>query len=115
MVQVSGPADNRAARARARATLAYEFGENVAEARPAVEALAGKGGVDTQIAAAYLSLATSNVPQAKLDADAAIAGAPSDAGALYVSAQATLLAGDAKKAVKLAKDPSDKESRPLYG
>jgi tetratricopeptide (TPR) repeat protein len=115
IVQVSGTPENRAALARSRATLAYEFGENVAEAKPAIDALAGKGGVDTQIAAAYVSLATSNVAQAKLDADAAIAAAPGDAGALYVSSQATLLAGDAKTAAKLGKDAWDKEPRPLYG
>src|SRR5206468_9151836 len=85
------------------------------EARPAVEALQGKGGLDGDIAAAYLALAQSDAKAAKLAADAAMSTAPSDAAANYVAAQATLLAGDPKAAVKLGKDAFDKDARPLFG
>ena len=115
IVQVSGTIENRAALARTRALIAFEFGESVAEAKPSVDALAGQGGVDGSIALAYLALAQSDAKAAKLAADAALSEAPQDAGASYVAGQAALLAGDAKAAVKYAKDAYDKDVRPLYG
>jgi len=115
IVKASGTIENRAALARARALIAFEFGEGPAEAKPAVEALNGKGGLDGDIAAAYLALAQNDFKSARLAADKALSAAPSDAGANYVAGQAALLAGDAKAAVKLAKEAFDKEARPLYG
>jgi len=115
IVKASGTIENRAALARARALIAFEFGEGPAEAKPAVDGLGGKGGLDGDIAAAYLALAQNDFKAARLAADAAVSAAPTDAGANYVAGQAALLAGDAKAAVKLAKDAFDKEPRPLYG
>ena len=115
IVQASGTPANRAALVRARALIAYEFGDGAVDAKAAVDALAGQGGLDGDLAAAYLALAQSDPKAAKTAADAALATAPQDAAALYVAGQAALLAGDPTAAVKYAKDAFDKEARPLYG
>jgi predicted Zn-dependent protease len=108
--------ENRAALARARAVIAYEFDDGTADAKAAVDQLAGKGDYDGTLARAYLALATSDARMAKTAADGAIAnGHGSDPAALYVSGEASLLAGDAKTATPDLKAAFDKDPRPLYG
>jgi tetratricopeptide (TPR) repeat protein len=115
IAQTSGTLVNRAALARTRALVAYEFGDGIVEAKAEVEALAGQGGLDGNLAAAYLALAQHDAKAAKAAADAALAIAPDDAAAHYVAGQAALLAGDVKTAVKELKAATDKDMRPLYG
>ena len=94
IVGASATLENRAALARARAIIAYEFGDGVAEAKTAVDQLGGKGGFDGAIAAAYVALALDDTKGAKTAADAALAGHTADPAALYASGQAKLLGGE---------------------
>ena len=94
IVQASASIDNRAALARVKALMAYEFGDGVGDAKTAVESLQGAPGRDADVAAAYLALAFDDVKTAKQHADAAVAEAGSDGEALYVSALAQVLGGD---------------------
>ncbi|MGE0402764.1 MAG: tetratricopeptide repeat protein [Kofleriaceae bacterium] len=114
IAQASSTVDNRAALARARAVLAYEFGDGITEAQNAVAKLEGKGGLDSAIASAYIALADSDAKAAKTAADKAIELAPEDPTSLYVSGQAALLAGDHKKAIADLKAAQEREPRPLY-
>lgn len=114
IAQASSTVDNRAGLARARAVLAYEFGDGLTEATSAVQKLAGRGGLDLAIASAYLALADSDTKAAKTAADKAVELAPEDPTALYVSGQAALLAGDHKKAISELKAAQEREPRPLY-
>jgi predicted Zn-dependent protease len=114
IVQASATVGNRAALARAKALVAYELDEAVADANAAVDGLGGGGGLDGEIATAYAKLALGDAKAAKLAADAALSEAPTDATASYVAGQATLLAGDPRGAVKLAKDAFDKDPRPFF-
>jgi tetratricopeptide (TPR) repeat protein len=114
IAQASNTLDNRAALARARGVLAYEFGDGLVEAKGAVDRLGGKGGFDGAIAAAYVALAQSESKPAKVAADAALEMAPKDAAALYVSGQAALLAGDYKTAISSLRSAHEREPRPLY-
>ncbi|HTR51825.1 MAG TPA: tetratricopeptide repeat protein [Kofleriaceae bacterium] len=107
--------ENRAAFARARALVAFEFADGEPEAKAAVDALAGQGGADGAIAAAYLALAASDVAGAKTAADAALAAAPDDPGAQYVAGRAALLGGDVKAAITYMTSAFEKDPRPLYG
>ncbi|NVB81290.1 MAG: tetratricopeptide repeat protein, partial [Kofleriaceae bacterium] len=107
--------ENRAALARARAMIAYEFGDGIAEAKAAVDELAGQGGLDGSLAAAFLALAMDDAKAAKTAADAALAAAPNDPAAQYALGEIALLAGDAKTALAQMKAASDKDARPLYG
>lgn len=115
IVQASPTLPNRAALARTRALIAFEFGDGIADAKAEVAALAGQGGLDGQLAAAYLALARSDGKAAKLAADAALAMAAEDPEAHYVAGHAALLAGDPMGAVAQLKTAYDKEPRPLYG
>ncbi|GEM_PF-1948766 len=114
IAQASSTVDNRAALARARAVLAYEFGDGIAEAVSAVQKLSGRGGLDSAIASAYIALADSDPKAAKTAADKALELAPEDPTALYVSGQAALLAGDHKKSIADLKAAQEREPRPLY-
>jgi tetratricopeptide (TPR) repeat protein len=114
IVQASNTLDNRAALARARATIAFEFGDGLAEAKQAVDALKGEGGLDGQLAAAYLALAQDDPKAAKTASDAALAAAPNDASALYVAGRAQLAAGDASGSVAHLKAAAEKDPRALY-
>ncbi len=114
IVQASATVGNRAALARAKALIAYELDEAVADAKTAVDGLGGGGGLDGEIATAYLALAQGDPKAAKLAADAALSEAPTDPTANYVAGQATLLAGDPRAAIKLAKDALDKDPRPFF-
>jgi tetratricopeptide (TPR) repeat protein len=114
IAQASSTVDNRAALARARAVLAYEFGDGIAEATSSVQKLAGRGGLDLAIATAYVALADSDPKAAKTAADKALELAPEDPTALYVSGQAALLAGDHRKAIADLKAAQEREPRPLY-
>jgi tetratricopeptide (TPR) repeat protein len=107
-------ADNKAALARVRAVLAYEFGDGISDARAAIDGLAGHPSLDLELATAYLALAQSDVKAARDAADRAKQDAPNDAAALYVSGQAALLAGDVKGAVAELRSAFDHEPRPLY-
>ena len=112
---VSASTDNRAALARARALMAYEFMDGAADAKTAIDQLQGKGGYDLLIAQAYLALAQSDVAAAKHAADAAIGTKKDDPAALYVLGEAQLLAGDAKAAQPNLKAAFEKDLRPFYG
>ncbi len=114
IVGASATIPNRAALARTRALIAYEFGDGIADAKNDVDALAGQGGLDGQLAAAYLALAMNDTKAAKTAAAAALATSADDPAAHYVAGQAALLAGDAKDALAHMKTASDKEPRPLY-
>jgi tetratricopeptide (TPR) repeat protein len=103
--------DNRAALARTRALIAYEFGDGLAEAKAAVDDVTDKGGVDAQLATAYYALAQQDAKAAK----AAIDTSSTDPAALFASAQVALMQGDPKAAVTALKTAADKDPRPLYG
>ncbi len=115
IAQASSTPDNRAALARTRALVAFEFGEGIADARAAVEGLAGQAGLDADLAAAYLALAESDAKAAKTAADRATAAFPNDAAAQYVTGQAALLAGDTAEAIKNLKAAFERDARPIYG
>ena len=112
---VSANVDNRAALARARAVMAYEFMDGAADAKTAIDQLQGQGGYDLVIAQAYLALAQSDAAAAKHAADAAIGTKKDDPAALYVLGEAQLLAGDAKAAQPNLKAAFEKDLRPFYG
>lgn len=114
IAQASDTPDNRAALARARALVAYEFGDGFMDAKAAVDALGEQGGLDGQIAAAYVALASGNAKAARAAADAAAQTSAEDAAVLYVTGQAQLLAGDTKTAIATLKKAVEKEVRPLY-
>lgn len=114
IAQASGTVDNRAALARARAVLAFEFGDGLPEAKAAIERLAGQTTLDVTLARAYVALAQSDVAVAKEAAQKALELAPGDPAALYVSGQALALAGDFKGAQADLKSAQEKEPRPLY-
>ncbi|HEV7554225.1 MAG TPA: tetratricopeptide repeat protein [Kofleriaceae bacterium] len=114
IMSASATTDNRAALARVRGLLAYEFGDGLADAKASVEALANDGGGDGDIAEAYVALAANDAKAAKSAADLAVGNTSGDAGAQYVEGQAELLAGDPKDAVTALKAAADAEPRPLY-
>ncbi|MBL9019829.1 MAG: tetratricopeptide repeat protein [Myxococcales bacterium] len=114
IAQASGTVDNRSALARARGVLAFEFGDNLAEAKAAVDRLAGQTNLDVSIARAYVALAQTDPTAAKEAAAKAIELAPNDPAALYVMGQAELLAGEYKNAIASLRSAQEKEPRPLY-
>ena len=114
IAQASGTIDNRAALARARAVLAFEFGDGLAEAKAAVDKLVGQSGLDLSIARAYVALAQNDAAAAKTAADKAVELAPNDAAALSVTGEAALLAGDYKNAISSLRSAYEHEPRPLY-
>jgi tetratricopeptide (TPR) repeat protein len=96
----------RAKVARARAVLAADFGDDVAGARQAVEALGPTGGGDDgAIGRAYLALAAGDAAAAQTAAQAALKSAPDDAAAHAAVGRAAILArkwSDALRELKLA-------------
>jgi hypothetical protein len=114
VAQASGTIDNRAAFARTRAVLAYEFGDGLSEAQAAVADLQGQGGLDGELAAAFLALAQNDAKGARGAADRALAIDAADGSALYASSQAALLAGDLKLALESGKSAVDKEVRAMH-
>jgi Tfp pilus assembly protein PilF len=114
IAQASNTLDNRAMLARTRAILAYEFGDGLAEAQAAVDDLSGQGGLDGELAAAFLALARSDAKAARAAADRALAVAGDDAAALYASSQAALLAGELSRAAEAGKQAVTREARALY-
>ncbi|MEO8701536.1 MAG: tetratricopeptide repeat protein [Kofleriaceae bacterium] len=114
IAQASATPDNRAALVRARALVAFEFGDGLAEAKGSLEALGDQTGFDLDIAAAYVALAQNDASAARTAADHALITLPDDPAALYVAGQASLLAGDVGAATKELKSAFDKEQRPLY-
>ena len=114
IAQASGTIDNRSALARARAVLAFEFGDGLAEAKAANDKLAGQTNLDITLARAYLALAQTDAAAAKTAADKAIELAATDAASLYVAGQAALIAGDYKAATTSLKAAQEREPRPLY-
>lgn len=111
----SSTVENRAALARARALIAFEFNDRTSEAEKAVEALGGGGGIDGKIAAAYIALARSDVSAAKQFSNAAMTEAKDDPAALYVASQSALLDGDIANALVWGKAAYSKLARPLFG
>jgi predicted Zn-dependent protease len=115
IVQASATVGNRAALARAKALIAYELYDGFADAKAQVDALGTSGGLDGELATAYVDLAANDAKGSREAADKALADSPNDPTALYVSGQASLLAGDPKAAVKTARDAFDKDPRPFFG
>lgn len=114
IARAASTVDNRAALARARGVLAYEFGDGLAEAKAALDKLGTEGGLDTAIGLSYLALAQSDPEAAKAAVERASAIAPDDAAVLYVAGQAALLAGDYKVAVANLRTSHERDPRPLY-
>ncbi|HUS31154.1 MAG TPA: tetratricopeptide repeat protein [Kofleriaceae bacterium] len=115
IVQASATADNRAALARARALVAYVFGDGVPEATQAAVDAAPTGNVDSGLASAYLALATNDVAAAKLAAQTTPKLSSTDPAVLYATGELAMFLGDPKAAVTSLKAAADKEARPLYG
>lgn len=115
IAQASSTADNKAALARTRALIAYEFGDGLEDAKVAVAAISEQSSsLDGELAAAYLALAQGDAKQAKAAADRALGISQEDPAALYVAGQAALLAGDTRAAIVSLKTAADKENRPSY-
>ena len=114
IARASSTVDNRSALARARAVLAYEFGDGRPEAKALLDKLGDAGGLDTAIAQAYLALAQNDPKASKAAADRALALAANDAAVLYVAGQSALLNGDYKGALANLKASHEREPRPLY-
>ncbi|HMG21349.1 MAG TPA: tetratricopeptide repeat protein, partial [Kofleriaceae bacterium] len=114
IAQASPTPDNRAAFARARGVLAFEFGDGVADARALLGRLAGQSGLDLDLATAYVALAQRDAKAARDAAERAAQEAPNDAAALYVSGQAKLLAGELKPAIADLRSAVEREPRPHY-
>ena len=114
--RVGARVDNRAALARARAIIAFEFGDGLAEAKAAVDQLAGQGGLDAQIAAAYLALAQNDAKAAKhRRRRRARHGTRTTPAALYVAGQARCSTATPRPRSQQIKAAFDKDPRPLYG
>lgn len=114
IAQASSTVDNRAALARARAVLAFEFGDGLTEARSALDKLEGQGGLDAALGRAYVALAQNDPKAARAAADKALELGPNDAAALYVAGQAALVSGDHKAAITNLRSAQEREPRPLY-
>ncbi len=114
IARASSTVANRAGLARARAVLAYEFGDGIPEAKALLDKLGNAGGLDTALAQTYLALAQNDSKAAKAAADRAVGLAANDAAVLYVSGQAALLSGDYKTALANLKGAHEREPRPLY-
>jgi tetratricopeptide (TPR) repeat protein len=114
IVQASSTPGNRAALARTRGLIAFEFGDGLPEASAAVTELAGQGGRDARIAETFEALVRGDAKAARSAGDAAVAGSEGDAGAEYVAGEAALLAGDTKVAIAAMKIAADTEARPLH-
>jgi len=106
--------DNKAALARARGVLAFEFGDGLADAKALVDALAGQSSPELDVATAYLALAQRDAKLARDVADRAAQDAPSDGAALYVSGQAAALTGDLKSAIASLRSAVERDPRPHY-
>ncbi len=114
IVAASPTIENRAALARARATIAFAFGDGVAEAKAAASDLAGRGGLDGDVASAFVALSDNDVKTAKVAADAAQTEAPQDPAALYLVGEASAADGDLAGALTSLRAALDKDRRPLY-
>jgi len=114
IAQASTTVDNRAALARARAVLAYEFGDSIPDAKVVIDGLAGQVSLDLALATAYLALAQNDAKAARDAAARVKQAAASDAAALYVAGQAALLGGEVKGAITELRGAVEREPRPLY-
>jgi tetratricopeptide (TPR) repeat protein len=114
VAQAQATLENRAALARTRAVLAFEFGDSLGEAQAALAELNGQGGLDAEIAAAFVALAQSDAKAAGAAADRALGLAQADPAAHYASGQASLLAGDLKVAIASLRTAVEKEPRAMY-
>jgi predicted Zn-dependent protease len=114
IAQASSTFDNRAALARSRGVLAYEFGDGRAELATALTRLNGQGGADTAIATGYAALDAGEPKAAKVAADAALTAAPNDGAAHYLAGEAAGLAGDDKTAIAELQSAVKLEPRALY-
>lgn len=114
VAQAQATIENRAALARTRAVLAFEFGDGLGEAQAALAELGGQGGLDAELAAAFVALALSDAKAAGVAADRALALAQADPAAHYASGQASLLAGDLKAAIASLRTAVEKEPRAMY-
>ncbi|MBP6836263.1 MAG: tetratricopeptide repeat protein [Kofleriaceae bacterium] len=112
IVAVKDTAAARARLARARAVLAAEFGDDLAGARAAVEALGDAPGVDAALARGYLALASGDGNAAQQAVDGA--GTSADPGVQHVAARAALLTGRWDDAARAAAAAAEAEARPMY-
>ncbi len=114
IAQASPTDDNKAALARIRALIAYEFGEGVPEAKAALDSLGVQNNLDAEIGSAYYALAINDAKAALEASNRALKLGPDDPAALYVNGCAELLGGDVASAIKQLQEAVDKEGRPLY-
>ena len=113
IAQASSSPENRAALARTRALIAYEFADGAGDARAAVDQLKGTTGVDIEVARAYVALASDDTKGAKAAAEAAVADAADDAGAQYVQGLVLVENGDYPAGLAALKGACDKDGRAL--
>jgi tetratricopeptide (TPR) repeat protein len=114
IAQASSTVDNRAALARTRALVAYEFGDGYPEAKQAIDGLGETGGLDAKIAAVYVALSQGNTKAARAAAETAVQTSADDAAVMFAQGNALLAAGDTKAAISAFKKAAEKEVRPLY-
>ncbi len=114
IVRASGTPENRAALARARAVLAYQFLDGFGDAKTAVDGLVAPIGLDGAVAAAYVALAQSDPKGSRAAAEAAAKLAPSDAAVLYALGQAQFLGGEWKAGIASLHAAVDAEPRAIY-
>ena len=113
ILRASGTPDNRAALARTRAVIGYQFLDGIGDAKTSVDAAAGNG-LDSALGAAYVALAAGDAKAAKLAAEAATKLAPTDAAVLYVTGQALALSGDLKAAAASLKSAVEADPRAFH-
>jgi tetratricopeptide (TPR) repeat protein len=115
IVSASPTADNKATLARARALLAFEFGDSADDVAPLVASIGpAEHGLDAELARAYLGLAQDDPRAARAGADAALERAPNSSDAQYVAGQAALISGDTKAAITSLEAAAAADPRPLH-
>jgi tetratricopeptide (TPR) repeat protein len=115
IVQARDTASARARLARARAILAYDFGDDPAGAKQAVAALGPEGGGgDGAIARAYIALLAGDPAGAQPAAEAADSRAPGDAASRAVIGRAAMLSRRYESAINAFKAAVEKDPRPSY-
>ncbi len=110
----SATVENRAALARSRAVLAYEFGDGLAEAKAAVDALDPDSGLDGALATTYVALARHDLKAATASVARVTALSPEGAASQYVAGQAALLAGNHVDGIAGLRRAYEREPRPSY-
>ncbi len=115
VARVAATDGNRAALARTRGVLAYEFGDGLREAQAALGKLGEAGGLEGALAAAYIALAGNDPAAARAAAQRASGLAAADPAVAYVTGLAALLEGDHRAAITNLEAARTADPRPLYG